>query len=112
MSEDEKGLTGEIVKSGIWLYDSLVLHEVWIVMQNFEFSYEKDYADDPEVLNAEGFAFQIVFARDGVAKRIGSAAMSIDEAVAIAEASATTGIYWTNHRLGATYHGRTYSLKH
>ncbi len=46
----EKTLNAEIVKSGTWLYDSLVPHEVWIVRQNFDFYYEEGYEDHPEAL--------------------------------------------------------------
>ena len=52
----EKQLYAEIVKSGTWLYDGQVPHEVWIVRQNFDYFYEEGFEDNPESLNEHGHA--------------------------------------------------------
>ena len=43
-----------IVKSGSWLYDGLVRHEVWIVRQNFDYYFDAGFEDSPEDLNEHG----------------------------------------------------------
>ena len=40
----------QIVKSATWQYDGCVLHEVWIVKQNFDFYYDEVFEDAPEDL--------------------------------------------------------------
>lgn len=57
--------TAQIVKSGTWQYDGCVLHEVWIVKQNFDFYYDDGFEVAPENLNEDGELFQIVVAKDG-----------------------------------------------
>ena len=105
----DRELSTEIVKSGTWLYDNAILHEVWIVKQNFEYHYEEDYADGPEQLNNDGETFAVVYSRDGRVSARGPERFSIGEATAAAE-SITPGITWTNQRLQRLYGGRRYSI--
>ena len=73
--------TADIVKSGTWQYDGCVLHEVWIVKQNFDFYYDEGFEDSPEDLNKNGEVFQVVVAKDGKVLSVGLAFHSIEEAV-------------------------------
>ncbi len=104
----DRELSTEIVKSGTWLYDNAIPHEVWIVKQNFEYHYEEGYEDGPEQLNADGEAYQVVYSRDGRVSALGPARLSLEEAIAAAEAITST-ITWTNHILQRLYGGRWYS---
>jgi hypothetical protein len=101
----------EIVKSGTWLYDSIVTHEVWIVKQNFEYWYEEGF-DGAERLNAHGELFAVLYAHDGrLLRPCGSEFFSIEEAVAAAVCEVPQGVQWDNHRLQALFGGRRYSLR-
>ena len=102
--------TADIVKSGTWQYDECVLHEVWIVKQNFDFYYDEGFEDAPEDLNEDGEVFQVVVARDGKVKSVGLAFHSAEEAVAKAHQIIPHGIEWDNHRLQPLFHGRRYGL--
>jgi hypothetical protein len=107
----EKALYAEIVKSGTWLYDNQVPHEVWIVRQNFDFYYEEGYEDGPELLNPDGELFNLVFAFNGIVRSVGPAKMSLHEA--IIEASQRLAEYqlvWDDHRLQRLFRARYYSL--
>jgi hypothetical protein len=106
----ERELTTEIVKSGTWLYDNLIVTEVWIVKQNFEYHYEEDYADGPEALNSEGEVFQVVIAREGHPISIGPAAFSLEAAVTEAETVVSALITWDDHILQRLYAARWYSI--
>ncbi len=107
----EKALYAEIVKSGIWLYDNQVPHEVWIVRQNFASYYEEGYEDGPEVLNSEGELFNLVFAHNGSVRSVGPAKMSLSEAITEAsERLAQHQLTWDDHRLQRLFQGRYYSL--
>ena len=107
----EKALYAEIVKTGTWLYDNQVPHEVWIVRQNFDFYYEEGYEDGPEVLNPEGELFNLVFAFDGNVRSVGPAAMSLEEAVTEAnQRLAQHQLIWDDHRLHRLFRARYYSL--
>ena len=107
----EKQLYAEIVKSGTWLYDNQVPHEVWIVRQNFDYYYEDGYEDDPEQLNTEGELFQIIFVFDGMVRSVAPAKMTVQEAVSEAELRLQEHhLAWTNHRLQKLYNARYYSL--
>lgn len=100
----------QIVKSGTWLYDGQLVHEVWIVKQNFDFYYDEGFEDAPEDLNQEGEVFQIVVARDGKVMTVGIAFHSAEEAVAKAHETIPQGIDWDDHRLQFLFHGRRYRL--
>jgi hypothetical protein len=107
----EKQLYAEIVKSGTWLYDNQVPHEVWIVRQNFDFYYEEGYEDDPEQLNPDGELFQIVFAFDGTVRSVAPAKKTVQEAVSDVESRLQEQqLTWSNHRLQKLYNARYYSL--
>jgi len=108
---EEKQLYAEIVKSGTWLYDNQVPHEVWIVRQNFDYYYEEGYEDGPEILNPDGELFHIVFAFKGTVRSVVPAKMTIQEAVSDAELRLQEHpLAWTNHRLQKLYNARYYSL--
>jgi hypothetical protein len=102
--------TAQIVKFGTWLYDGQIVHEVWIVKQNFDFYYDEGFEDAPEDLNEDGEVFQVVVARDGKLKSVGLAFHSSEEAVAKAHQTIPQGIDWDNHRLQPLFHGRRYRL--
>ena len=101
----------EIVKSGTWLYDNQVPHEVWIVRQNFDYYYDEGFEDGPEQLNDEGELFQIVFAFQGMVRSVVPAKMSLDEAVSDSEKRlAEHRLIWTNdplQRLFAPFYSLT-----
>ena len=109
-STDQVKETAQIVKSGTWLYDGQVVHEVWIVKQNFDFYYDEGFEDAPENLNEDGEIFQVVVAQDGKVKSVGLAFHSTEEAVAKAHQIIPQGIVWDNHRLQPLFHGRRYRL--
>jgi hypothetical protein len=100
----------QIVKSGTWLYDGSVVHEVWVVKQNFDFYYDEGFEDAPENLNGDGEVFQVVVARDGKVMSVGLAFHSTEDAVAKANQIIPQGIEWDNHRLQPLFHGRRYRL--
>jgi hypothetical protein len=102
--------TAQIVKSGTWLYDSNVLHEVWIVRQNFDFYYDEGFEDAPESLNENDEVFQVIVARDGKVKSVDLAFHTIDEAIAKASQIIPQGINWDNHRIQPLFGGRKYRL--
>jgi hypothetical protein len=91
-----------------WLYDEQVPSEVWIVKQDFEYHYEEDFSDGPELLNSEGEAYQVVIARNGEMIGLGPSRLSLADAVSAAEEVITTGVVWTNHVLQRLYGGRYY----
>jgi len=108
---ESKQLFAEIVRSGTWLYDNQVPHEVWIVRQNFDYYYEDGYEDGPEILNPNGEVFHIVFAFQGTVRSVVSAKMSLEEAICDAEQRlASHQLAWTNDRLQRLYNARYYSL--
>ncbi|HLZ41790.1 MAG TPA: hypothetical protein VKQ11_12555 [Candidatus Sulfotelmatobacter sp.] len=72
--------TAQIVKSGTWRYDERIVHEVWIVKQNFDFYYDEGFEDAPEDLNENVEVFQVVFAKDGKVRSVGLAFHSVEEA--------------------------------
>jgi len=102
----------EIVKSGTWLYDGTVPHEVWIVKQNFDYHYDAGYEDSPEKLNNQGFVFQVVVARDGKVDTVLPACDSMAKAISNAEEVIPQGIDWDDHRIQPVFGGRQYRLKH
>jgi hypothetical protein len=107
----EKQLYAEIVKSGTWLYDNQVPHEVWIVRQNFDYYYDDGFEDGPEQLNHTGELFHVVFAFKGTVRSVVPAKMTIQEAVSDAELRLQEHhLAWTNHRLQKLYNARYYSL--
>jgi hypothetical protein len=73
--------TGQIAKSGTWQYDGCVLHEVWIVKQNFDFYYDDGFDDAPEDLNEDGELFQVVVAKDGKVLSVGLGFHTIEKAI-------------------------------
>jgi hypothetical protein len=96
----EKHLYAAIVKSGTWLYDNQVPHEVWIVRQNFDYYYEEGYEDDPEQLNQDGELFHIVFAFNEIVRTVVPAKLSLADAISDAEERLVAHqLDWTNHRL-------------
>src|SRR5215467_13433818 len=101
--------TAEIVKSGTWKYDGCVLHEVWIVKQNFDFYYE-EFDDEPEDLNENGELFQVVVAKEGRVLSVGLAFHSLKEAIAKAHDLIPQGITWDNQRIQPLFGGRRYRL--
>ena len=107
----EKELVAEIVKSGTWLYDDTVVYEIWIVKQNFDFYYEEDFEDEPELLNADGERYQIVNAFEGHVRSVGFSFLSLSEAVESAEEVVVQGIKWINQRQQKLYKGRWYLLE-
>ena len=101
----------EIVKSGRWLYDEQVPHEVWIVRQNFDFHYDEGYEDEPERLNQDGEVFQVLIARENMVENVVSpACFTIDEAVTLAEKVIQHNIMWDDRRLQQLFDGRKYRL--
>lgn len=102
--------TAEIMRSGTWQYDELVVHEVWLLKQNFDFYYDEGFEDGPEGLNEDGDLFQVVVARDGKVLSVGLAFHSIEEAVAKAHQIIPQGIRWDDHRLQPLFDGRRYRL--
>ena len=101
---EEKQLYAEIVKSGTWLYDNQVPHEVWIVRQNFDYYYEDGYEDGPEQLNPDGELFHIVFAFNGTVRTVVPATLSLSAAISDAEARLVTHqLRWTNNRLQSLF---------
>ena len=102
--------TAQIVKSGTWLYDGGVLHEVWVVRQNFDFYYDDGFEDAPEDLNEDGELFQVLVARQGKVLSVGLAFRSIEDAVAKAHQLIPQGISWDDHRLQPLFGGRKYRL--
>jgi hypothetical protein len=102
--------TAQIVKSGTWLYDGSIPHEVWIVKQNFDYHYDPGYEDTAEKLNSEGFVYQLVIAKDGSIQSVLPASESLDEAVCEAETIITQGVHWDDHRIQPLLNGRRYSL--
>ena len=107
---NDRELQAEIVQSGTWLYGDQVPTEVWIVQQNFEYHYEEDFCDDPEKLNSEGEAFQVIFAREGQLISLGPAKLSLPEAISAAEGLISAKINWTNHIQQKLFGGRRYSV--
>ena len=107
----ERELRTEIVQSGTWLYAGEILTEVWIVKQNFEYWYEKDFDDSPEKLNDEGETFQVVFARSRQVISLGPARHSLPDAISTAEEVINTKINWTNHSNQKLFGGRRYSTE-
>ena len=107
----ERELRAEIVQSGTWLYAGEVLTEVWIVKQNFESLYEPDFDDDPEELNGEGEAFQVVIARANQMISLGPATLSLLEAISAAEEVISTKIRWTNDFNRRLLVGPRYSIE-
>ena len=101
----------EIVKSGTWLYDGTVPHEVWIIKQNFDYHYDQGYEDSPEELNSAGLVFQVVVARDGNVETVLPACDSMAKAISKAEKAIPQGIDWDDHRIQALFGGRQYNLK-
>lgn len=104
------GETAQIVKSGIWLYDNSVPHEVWVVRQNFDYHYDAGYEDLAEKLNVEGFLYQVVYAKDGVVQSVGPESESLQEAIEKAEATVGQNIAWDDHRIQPLFNGRRYTL--
>ena len=102
--------TAEIVKSGTWKYDGYVVHEVWIVKQNFDFYYDEGFEDAPEDLNENGELFQVVVAKEGRVMSVGLAFHSLEEAIAKAHALIAQGITWDNQRIQPLFGGRRYRL--
>src|ERR1700733_652930 len=102
--------TAQIVKSGTWQYDGCILHEVWIVKQNFDFYYDEGFEDAPEDLNENGELFQVVVAKDGKVLSVGLAFHSIEEAIAKANNLIPQGITWDDHRIQSLFGGRKYRL--
>jgi hypothetical protein len=102
--------TAQIVKSGTWEYDECVLHEVWIVKQNFDFYYDEGYEDAPEELNENQEVFQVLVAKDGKVLSVGLAFPSADEAMAKAHNMIPQGITWDDHRIQPLFGGREYRL--
>jgi hypothetical protein len=101
----------EIVKSGTWLYDEQVPHEVWIVRQNFDFYYDEGFEDEPERLNQDGELFQVLITRETKIRNVVfPACFTIDEAIALAERVIQHKITWDDHRLQPLFHGRRYRL--
>lgn len=108
---NERELRAEIVQSGNWLYDSQIPTEVWIVKQNFEYHFELGYSDEPEELNEDGDAYQVIMTRCGQVLSVGPARLSLMDAIKSAEEIVPAGIDWTNHTLQKLYGARSYSLK-
>ncbi len=99
-----------IVKSGSWLYDGLVRHEVWIVRQNFDYYFDAGFEDSPEDLNEHGELFQVVVAKDGVVLSVMPASHSMEEAIAKAHQTIQQSIEWDDHRFQPLFGGRHYRL--
>ena len=102
--------TAQIVRSGTWLYDRRVLHEIWIAKQNFDFYFDEGFEDAPEDLNENGELFQVIFAKDGRVLTVGLAFHSAEEAIAKAHSLIPQGITWDDHRLQRLFCGRRYGL--
>jgi hypothetical protein len=106
----ERELQTEIVQSGTWLYADEVPTEVWIVKQNFAFYYEPDFDEEPEQLNQDGEAFQVVIARARHKLSLGPARLSMTEAISAAEEVIPAKINWTNHLNQKLFGGCRYSV--
>jgi len=104
-----KNRIAQIVKSGTWLYDQTVPHEIWIVRQNFDYYYEEGFENGPEDLNEDGFVFHVVHAFAGQVRSVMRAHKTLEDATQEAE-KVTSGIHWDNHRLHTQFDGRNYKL--
>jgi hypothetical protein len=102
--------TAQILKSGTWLYNGSISHEVWIVRQKFDYFYDAGYEDAPEKLNSDGELFQVLIARDGAVLSVLPASYSIEEAITKAHQKIPQGIEWDNHRLQPLFGGRKYGF--
>jgi hypothetical protein len=100
----------QIVKSGTWLYDGSVPHEVWIVKQDFDYYDDGGYEDEPESLNSDGEVFQTVIARDGKVTSVLPATYSLEDAITRARHTIPQDIEWDDHRLQPLFGGRNYLL--
>jgi hypothetical protein len=107
---DQRAERAEIVKSGTWLYDETVFHDVWVVKQNFDYYYDEGLKDQPEELNSEGELFQVIYLHENRIRGVIPASKTLDEAVKIAEEK-MPGIVWDNHRRQTLFHGRRYRLE-
>jgi hypothetical protein len=106
-----KNLSAVIVKSGTWLYDNSVPHEIWVVKQNWEPYYDEGFEDEPEKLNDDGECFFVLVAKEGsVVSSISAGTLSLDEAITAAEKACSPPIVWDNHRLQPLFRGRYYEL--
>ncbi len=95
----------ETVRVGTWLYDGAIETAVRIVRQNWDAYHEEGYSDGPPELNAEGDAYYVVYgaasptedgrgsARAGPFPR-SRTCLSLEEALALAEATVTGPIDW------------------
>ena len=100
----------QIVKSGTWLYDQKVPHEVWIVQQNFDYYYDEGFEDSPEILNRNDEVFHVVYAENGQVRGVMQACKSLDDAIETAEEK-MPGIVWDNHRLQPLFYRGSYKLE-
>jgi hypothetical protein len=102
-------LQAQIVKSGTWLYDDTVPHEVWIGRQNFDYYDDEGYRDTPGV-SPDDEIFQVLFVYEAQLRSVSRACKSLDEAITVAEEKCPM-IVWRNHRLQRLFHGRLYKLE-
>jgi hypothetical protein len=102
-------LQAQIVKSGTWLYDGTVTHEVWITRQNFDYYDDEGYQDTPS-LSPYDDIFQVLFVYEAQLRSVSQACKSLDEAITLAEEKCPR-IVWGNHRLQSLFHGRHYKLE-
>jgi hypothetical protein len=98
-------LEAKVVRVGAWLYDGIVETSVRIVRQNWDCYHEEGFSDEPPDLNAEGHAFYAVFGAP-LPPEPGSqlqelrypsrsrSCLSLEEAVALAEATVGGSIAW------------------
>jgi hypothetical protein len=107
---EDRELKAEIVKSGTWVYGDSVIHEVWIVKQNFDFYYEEGFDSEPEQLNENGETYHVIFATAGRARSVTTARQTLAESIALAEEKLPQGITWLDHRIQDLFHGRQYAL--
>lgn len=86
-----------VVKKGKWLYDNLMVKEIRIIKQNWDYYYEYGCSDDEPHLNDEGFAFYLVFDKpleDGSYLSRSETIYSLEEAVKSAEKRVHGTIIW------------------
>jgi hypothetical protein len=107
---EDRELKAEIVKSGTWVYGDSVIHEVWIVKQNFDFYYEEGFDSEPEQLNENGETYHVIFASAGRVRSVTTARHTLAESIALAEEKLPKGITWLDHRIQDLFHGRQYAL--
>jgi hypothetical protein len=100
----------QIVKSGTWLYNGSIPHEVWIVRQNLDYHVDPGYEDAAENLDEDGEFFQVLIASNGAVSSVLRAYPSIAGAIGGAHQAICQGINWDDHRIQPPFGGRSHRL--